>query len=101
MKQVFCSECGTRLQVIRKAMPRYGTILDLVNPHECSPEPVELDFKPTTYTPFILKAKGKFAENLEKLEPTKFPIAEDAGLRDRREEKDVRSTAPQTILDHV
>jgi len=57
--------------------------------------------KPVAYTPFILKAKGQFAENLEKIEPTKFPVADDKDLRDRRDEKDVRSTAPQAILDQL
>lgn len=35
-KQFFCALCGTKLEVIRKAIPQRGIIVNLVEPHVCS-----------------------------------------------------------------
>ena len=34
-KQLFCAQCGARLETRRKAVPQKGIIVDLVEPHEC------------------------------------------------------------------
>ena len=119
--ELFCSECGLRLQVIRKAMPRFGRIVDLIEPHVCLEVPIEPSFEPNPMTPFTREAKGKFVQVLNKLEPgpgvwpdaKKFGVPEGDTLQgnvpgfgmigtddlaDRRGPEVVKSTAPQAIF---
>lgn len=103
---VFCSECGTKLVISRKGMPAYGRIIDLVNPHVCTEEPIEPDLGMaipiTVYT-----EKGKFVQKLNELHLPKFESIDSERLRDRRTisipsgveiESDIRSTAPNSVL---
>ena len=100
MKSVYCSECGTRLMVSRKAMPKYGTIIDIIPPHECPEEMVELDLAPS---PVPIPATGKFVEKLNELNPT--PAANEVldGPGDRRPaefiKKEISSSAPSSLQD--
>lgn len=103
-KQLFCAECGLPITVYRKAMPKFGTIIDLVIPHECLKEPVEPDL---TYNPVPTfqptEKKGKFVQKLDDLNLS-FPGGSQGmvgtdDLRDRREE--VKSTAPLSIADQI
>ncbi len=108
MKFVYCSVCGQHIPVIRKAMPKFGTIIDLIEPHECLEEPVEFDLTPIDNKIIdVNKEKNKFVQNLNKLQPSKaFSTNE---LKDRRfeeseevkEEKKVTSSAPDTVLDMI
>lgn len=104
---VYCSECGTPLQVTRKALPKYNTILDMIEPHVCSEKPAELNLTPNQVSPFVAmqKKKGKFAEKLESIQPIPpFPLPnaeDDLTLRDKRGKDDVRSDIPLGILSHV
>lgn len=34
-KQFFCAECGARLEIMQKAIPRQGKVINLVKPHFC------------------------------------------------------------------
>jgi len=97
-KIVLCSECGTRLSIIPKAIKDYGVIVHLVPPHECPDEPIDLDLQPQE----IPRAKGKFVENLNNLRPPLNPSISTMDLRDRRTEKsEVKTTAPASILEHI
>ena len=103
---VFCSECGTKLVISRKAMPAYGRIIDLINPHVCTKEPIEPDLGmaiPIT----IYTEKGKFVQKLDNLHLPKFESIDSERLRDRRTvdqpsgvdiESITKTTAPRAVL---
>jgi hypothetical protein len=102
MKCVYCSNCGLRLTVIRKALPKYGRIIDLIEPHECLDEPVEFDLTPIevpAFTSVPEKGKNKFVQKLNGLQPRT------EGTGDRRNpehiKSDASSIAPRTLLDSV
>jgi hypothetical protein len=102
-KVVYCSNCGHRSQIIRKAMPKFGTIIDLVEPHECSEEAQEFDLKVIDVPVYQKEVKGKFVQKLNELQP--LPSTSrillgvgDGELRDRREEQTNKSSAPDSLL---
>jgi hypothetical protein len=93
---VYCSECGTKLKIYRKALPKYATIIDIVEPHICPDEPIELDLKPVPIATLVNPPQeGKFVQKLHEL-PT-----EDKTLRDRRPKDQVKSAVPTGILDAI
>jgi len=97
MKTVYCAQCGTRLEVFRKALKGYGRIIDLIQPHKCPEEPIELDLTPTEIP--VKSPEGKFVQNLDILRPSNTPSVSTADFRDRRTE--VKSTAPASLLDQI
>jgi len=102
-KFVYCSECGQRLLVRRKALKGYGRIIDIIEPHKCSKEPQELDLTPLDIpTAGEKKEEGKFVQNLNNL-PVRGSIGAISTntLQDRRREEDVKSSAPQRLLDNI
>lgn len=104
MKTVYCSNCGTRLTISRKAMPKYGTIIDLVQYHNCPDSPVEFDLTPLPPQAIIPEAKGKFADKLNSMDPR--GSVSTAELRDQRKIEHVRtdivsSTAPGGVLTNM
>lgn len=107
MKFVYCSECGKVSHIFRKAMPGYNLVVDMVQPHVCTDEPVQFDPKPDPLAPHIPEdKKGKFAKRLDNMQPmrTAFPLEENQKeLRDRRgelpREPEKTTTAPQGVLD--
>lgn len=96
-KFIYCSQCGLKSNVVRKAIAGYGRIIDLVDPHVCLEEPANLDLTPTE----VPRETGnrEFVKNLNGLEKPGEVSTFD--LRDRRVETDVKSTAPISVLDHV
>lgn len=96
-KFIYCSECGTKLHIIRKALKGYGRIIDLVDPHKCPDEPIDLDLTPTE-VPVKKKVEGKFVEKLNNLRPSQVNTAD---LRDRRKESDVKTSAPASVLNQL
>lgn len=91
MKIVYCSNCGTRLQIYRKAMPKFATIIDIVEHHTCPDEPVEFDLKPAEVPPFV-QMDGKFVQKLNDLNPLQkvrsiVGEVDSNDLRDRRFEQ--------------
>ena len=115
MKNFYCANCGKRLLVTRRALPKYRTIIELVHYHECSAEPLELDIDPTVEEVRIIpiEEKEKFVQSLNKLNPISLAprIEPDRpprrssmtgtdDLRDRRfdAEDPVKSSAPGTVL---
>lgn len=102
MKEAYCANCGKRLAVMRKAMPKFGRIIDLVEWHECSEEPQEIDLTPIGVPVFDQKGdKTKFVEKLDRMQGT---IGTDM-LRDRRKAEYVKeettSTAPTSLINEV
>ena len=97
-KHVYCSNCGTRLEVTRKALKGYGRIIDLINPHECLDEPVDLNLSPSE-VPVKKGVEGKFVEKLNDL--TQPPQVSTMDLRDRRKETEVKTTAPASIIEQM
>lgn len=108
---VYCSNCGKRLNVLLKAMPKYGTIVRLVEYHECTPEPMELDLTPVDVPVFKpTEGKDKFVKKLNDLNPSpNIGGISTEHLRDRRfdvEEKkvkgaEIKSTAPESLLNQL
>jgi len=110
MKIVYCANCGTRLNISRKALPKFGVIVDIVEYHECPDVPVEFDLKPVDIPTFVeKKGKNKFVQKLNDLSPAPSGVSGVFGgvssndLRDRRFESesvsDVKSTAPSGLAD--
>lgn len=97
MKVVYCSNCGTRLNVVRKALPRYGTVINIVEHHVCHDEPIELDLSPVDIPMFNAGGKNEFVQSLNDLNPsTKTqPLTEPT---DRRDKADIKTTAPESVL---
>jgi hypothetical protein len=108
-KFIYCSNCGFKIQVFRKAIPSSGIIIDMIEPHECYPEPIELDLKPVQIPQFEQKApKGKLVTKLEDLSQSKhFPRPselEDRELKDRRFDRrpaSETSSAPISLLEQI
>lgn len=49
MKKYYCAKCGLKLEVVQKANPREGTVMNLVVPHICeetSPSNLDEDVQP-------------------------------------------------------
>lgn len=116
MKCIYCAKCGTRLTLTRKALPKYGRIINLVKPHECPDEPVEFDLSPVdvpTFAEPVKEGDDKFVQNLNRLDvPHDLrvgPFQGDDGHignpGDRRDIADVKSetssSAPRTLLDNM
>lgn len=118
--KLYCANCGLQLTIRRKAIPVLGVIVDTVDFHECSEEPLSIDLKPidiTTRKP--VEGKEKFVQKLNNLYPTKSTLNAEVGvegksfgqvssfdLRDRRFESselksDIKTTAPSTILNMI
>lgn len=100
MKEVYCAACGKKLSVVRKAIPGYGRIISVVESHECSDEPIELDLTPIDI-PVVNEENGKnkFIKKLNNLRPSTINKTEPDG--DRRPAEAVKSIAPTSILDQL
>lgn len=94
-KQYYCSYCGTKLIVTRKALPNKGYIIELVEPHDCDERNVEN----------ITDAAKPVSPDIREMQiMSKVPPPEDEDnfptpeFRDRRDKKDIKSTAPFNVL---
>lgn len=100
---IFCSECGVKKPIIRKALPKYGRIIDMIEPHECLEEPLPFDLAPVEVPDFVPseKKKGRFSQQLDELQPIRgLPLS--SGLKDLRPENVViKSSAPPNLLDNI
>lgn len=105
MHYVYCSECGTRIQVFRKAMPKYNRIIEIIHPHECAEEVIEPDFTPDPVPTFLSNPQGKFVRKLNELQPKSDigPLAEGSGDRRLGEHtrKELTTIAPQNLLEKL
>ncbi len=102
-KVVYCSSCGTPLEITRKALPKYGRIIDLVPPHECSEELHDVELVPIS-VPLPKSEEGKFVQHLNELEPPQnLGAVSTEQLRDRRSAEYIKnvSSAPISLLDQL
>jgi len=106
MRYVYCANCGAKLVITRKALPKYGRIIDIVEYHECYDNPVEFDLTPNEVPAYSVEPDGegkdKFAQNLNGLQPS--PIIA-GGFKDTRKPEHVKSnsqsTAPSSVIDNL
>jgi hypothetical protein len=114
--KLYCSNCGVNLKLIRKALPKYGTVIDLVEPHKCLDSPVD-PHTAIINAPVFEGESDKFVKSLNELKPSdvhpmgvsfeKRPrVSSMTGtddLRDRRfdQESKIASTAPSSVLDQI
>lgn len=108
MKLVYCAVCGTTIPVIRKAMAKYATIIDIIEPHVCLDNPMVPDLKQIDNPRIdINKKENKFVQSLNKLQPPSSPFSgvSTNDLRDRRfetsDDQKLKSSAPPTILEMI
>ena len=94
-KCVYCSECGTKLQVSKKALKGYARIIDLISPHECLENPIEIDITPCDLPKEL---SGKFVQNLNNLKPSQVSRID---LRDRRKDADIKTSAPADLINQM
>lgn len=104
-KTVYCENCGTRLNLTRKAMPKFGRIINLVKHHECSEEVQEFDLTPIDVPISRVleddEKRDKFVQKLNGLSKATVGAINTADLRDRRPSEQVKSTAPVTLVNQV
>ena len=102
MRFVYCSNCGRKLGTKRKAMPKYGCIVELVDWHECG-ESVEFDISPNPVPAYT--EHDKFVKKLNELQPpTSLSALSTEDLRDRRtaeHTKDDIDSAPTNLLNRI
>ncbi len=116
----YCSNCGIQLKHIRKAVPKFGTILDLIEPHVCLEVPVD-PMKVLIEAPISTEDQNKFVQSLNDLKSTREDMKRDFhyinygegkslrpssmtgtdDLRDRRFDGKIPSTAPSSVLDQI
>jgi len=111
MKFFYCSKCGTRLTVHRKALPTHGRIIELVDPHECLDEPMPFDLSPIEVPHFDNvdapeKEDNLFVQKLNELSKASGNAMPEAILEDRRDPKftkegSPKSSAPENLLKTV
>jgi hypothetical protein len=101
MKFIYCTQCNFKSPVIRKAMPKYATIIDVVEPHECSKELWPLDLTETPLTKFVDRQRDKGISEEHKKNYGPNPEGStlfNRDLKDRRDEPKQVTTAPGGIL---
>ena len=123
--KLYCANCGTPLKHIRKALPKLGVIVDLIDYHECSETPIPFDLAnfPEAGKFVPIEGKDKFVKSLNDLNPKDnkyspiYPVGMNDDLRkprrpsmtgtddlhDRRFDQEAKpiSTAPLTVLDQI
>ena len=94
-KTYHCSYCGMQLVWTRKSLINKAVIVDLIAPHECDERHVEniTDAElPIHGEPPVADEKpGPDERTPNLLDPT----------RDRRAEKDIKSTAPRGAIEQI
>lgn len=99
-KLYYCGNCGLRLRVTRKALPRYGKIIEIVDVHECSETIAEVDFTEVGTPMYVPEGKNEFIQKLNALDPPRTIF--DNQPKDRRESEHVKtSIAPPGILNAI
>jgi len=93
-RKYYCAKCGKELTLIRK--PAKGTVLNLIEPHECEGYAIKESDKPTVLE--IIEKLGHYnpaAINEDSKSTSK------GWLTGGDKRKDVISTAPSSIIDAV
>ena len=96
MKFIYCANCGQRQTLFRKALPSYGRIVELFEPHVCTEEVQEFDLEPLEVPTVVIKGDNKFVQKLNDL--PKDPMVK-MQLRDQRSggREEVTSSAPPSL----
>lgn len=94
-KEIYCAICGVRVEVKLKALPKLGRVVGIVVPHVCSDDVTTDDLErliaETKGQPIVEKdANFPFIDKLNR----EMGKLEQPTFKDRREERDVSSTAP-------
>jgi len=114
--KLFCGNCGKQLHLTRKALPKLGVIVDIVDYHECTEELIPFDTsKIEKFVP--VEGKDKFVQSLNGLEPPCAGRVDEApfvaraerrpsmqgtdDLCDRRFDTETKSTAPLSVVDQI
>ena len=94
MKFIYCANCGQRQPLFRKALPAYGRIIDLIEPHECTEEAQEFDLEPLDVPVVVIGEDNKFVQKLNELpnDPRGVQLAD---RRPGREE--LKTSAPPSL----
>jgi len=107
-KQFFCAQCGTKLEVKRKAIPQQGVVIDLVEPHTCGKKGEEFDLinldtpkSPAEEMKIEKMFEGfDFVQKLNKATEVETPGEPgDQRPKSARREELVTSSAPVGVLD--
>ena len=95
-KTFFCSYCGLQLKWTRKSLQNKEAIVDLIAPHDCDERHVE------NITDAEVPVGGRPSPvlNGESESDERRPSLLDP-IKDRRSEKDIKSTAPRGVLDQI
>jgi len=93
MKVVYCAKCGARLNIARKALPYYATIIDIVESHTCTETIAELDLTPVSIPVFNYDSNDKFVQKITDLssKPSSFKKSTEPG-----DQRLPEHTKPQT-----
>lgn len=104
-KVVYCSKCGKRLLIYRKALPAYGTIIELIEPHKCGTKVEDFDLSPLPYHPNVDELSkdenNKFVRKLNNLPKHKLPISDRRAKENLRQSKQSTSMAPAALLSQI
>lgn len=116
MKYVFCAQCGEKLEVHRKAVPKMQKIFDIIRPHNCGEvtlddmseeaidKIVENDAKPASSKLDKMFEGFEFIKKLNNLKSKTSPI--NVETRDKRDKETLRkelstSSAPPSLFSHI
>lgn len=94
-KRYFCSYCGTPVIVTRRALPNKNVIVELVEPHDCDERNLENITDSSKPVPHIRELNQP---PQDKEDQRGFPVPD---YGDKRDKKDIKSTAPIGVLSHV
>ena len=103
---VYCAKCGKALPIYRKALPQFGRIIEIVEPHKCGTKVEEPDFGTPIGIPTkmnIEKEENKFVRKLNDLTPAPLRLNEPGDKRDKKflREEVITSTAPASLMKNI
>ena len=119
-KKYYCAKCGLKLEVIQKANPREGIVMNLVEPHVCEETSLDKEISTGSESPGTFKILDKenekklnrkvdklfdefpFVKRLNKASAEHEVVTQESG--DKRDKKHLReelvtSSAPLNVLD--
>ena len=101
MQKIYCSKCHTSLTLVQKAMPEFGRVITLADPHKCLEEPLEFDLTPVK-VPKPINPVDDSDNGLVPNDSLGILGAVGTGdLKDRRAPEHIKSTAPESIIEQI
>lgn len=103
MKQVYCSQCGLKIPVVRKALPQYSCIIEVIQPHECGEvAEIEWDLKPFPIPPNVNTVKDdKFIQKLDETLPNKLTEPGDRRPPEQTKQANLYDSVKSRVLSGV